>query len=78
MFRLRTEIFPCPHLSMQLWIVDERFPFFCSFLHHLGSELLLSHAKEHLVIKVIPEDTDARHLLVKRLHVCHLLVMFFL
>ena len=30
-----------------------------------------------LVLKVVPEDTDARHLFIKGFHVSHLFLMFF-
>lgn len=76
MFGLCPEILFHPHLSVKMRIIDEGQSLLRSLFNHLRSDFLLADSKERILVKVIPEDTDARHLLVKGLHVSHLSLMF--
>ena len=66
-----------PYLSMQMRIIDKWKTFVSRFFNHLWSNFLLANAKEGIVVRIIPEDTNARHLLIKGFHVGHLSLMFF-
>ena len=72
MLSLCLEVFFRPHLSMQMGIVDKRKAIVGSFFNHLRGYFLLTNTKERFVLRVIPKNTDARHLFVKPLHIGHL------
>lgn len=76
-FGLGTEILFCPNLAVQCGIVDEGLSLIGRLLYFARSKLFLSHAKEGMILRIIPEDSYRRHLLVEGLHVRHLCVMFF-
>ena len=75
--RLRTEIFFCPNLTMQMRVVDERKSFIGSFLNLLWRKLLLAHAKEGVIIRIEPENAYLRHGFIQGTHSVHLLLYFF-
>ena len=64
-FGLCLEEFFCPHLSVELRVVDEGFSFFRGVFDDGWGEFFFADAKEGVVGGVVPEDTDARHLLVE-------------
>ena len=75
--RLCLEVFFHPYLPMQLGIVDKWKTFFGCFFNHLRRYFLLTNTKKSFVLRVIPKNTDARHLFVEGLHVGHLFLMIF-
>lgn len=75
MLGLRLEIFLRPYLSVQMRIVKERKSIDGSIFYHLRSHLLFANAKERVIRRIVPEDTYARHLLVKGFHRSHLLLV---
>ena len=78
MLGLRTEVFLCPNLSMQMGIVDEGHAFFGSFLHLFGSKFLFANAEKGMLFGIVPKDTHAWHLLVEGAHVIHLRLSVFI
>ena len=78
MLRLRPEVFLCPHRPMQLRIVDEGLAFFRSILYHLWCQLLLTHPKQRMVLRIVPKDSHTRHLLDEETHILHLCLMVFI
>ena len=77
MLRLCLEVFFHPHLPVQMGIVDKRKAFVGCFFNHLRRYFLLANTKERFVLRVIPKNTDARHLFIEGLHIGHLFLMFF-
>ena len=75
MFRLCLKIFLCPHLPVQLGIVDEGLAFLCCIFHFSWRQLFLAHPEKSVVFWVVPKDSDTWHLLIKCLHVFHLCIM---
>ena len=63
---------------MQMWIIDERLSFLSGLLHLSWSQLFFAHSEKGVVFGVVPENSHARHLLVKRTHIVHLRFMLFL
>ena len=78
MLGLRTEVFLCPNLSMQMGIVDEGHTFFGSFLYLLGGQFLFANAEEVMLVGIVPKDAHAWHLLVKGTHIVHLRLSVFI
>ena len=72
---LGAEVLLRPNLAVQLRIVDEGHTILGCLLHHLGCDLLLVHPKEAVLLGVILEYYDARHLLIADLHGGHLSLM---
>ena len=70
--RLSLKVFPLPYLTMELGVVDERYTFLSCFFYYLRGEFFLVDTKEIVVLWVVPEDSNARHLLVEGLHILHL------
>ena len=78
MLGLRTEVFLCPNLSMQMGIVDEGHTFFGGFLYLLGGQFLFANAEEVMLVGIVPKDAHAWHLLVEGTHVVHLRLSVFI
>ena len=76
-FSLCLKIFLGPYLSVQMRVIDKGKTFVGSFFNHLRSYFFLTNAKKGFVVRVVPEDANTRHLLVKGFHVSHLPPMFF-
>ena len=77
MFGLCLKVFFHPYLSVQMRIVDKGKALVGSFLYHLRRDFFLTNAKKGFVLWIVPEDSNARHLFIKSLHVGHLFIMFF-
>ena len=75
-FGLCLKILLGPYLSVQTRIVDKRNTFISRFFNHFWGNFLLANAKKGIVVRVVPEDTNAGHLLVKGLHIPHLSLVF--
>ena len=73
MFGLSFEVFP----HVQKRVINEGESPVSSFLYHFRRYLFFANAKERFILKVIPEDTDARHLFIEDFHVGHQLLTFF-
>ena len=77
MLSLSLKILFHPYLTVQMWIVDKRNSFIGSLLNHLRSNLFFTNTKEVVFFRVVPKDSDTRHLLVESLHIGHLSLMLF-
>ena len=65
-------------LSLHIRITDKGAPFLCRLFDHLRSDFFLTHAKETMIGRIVPENAHARHLLIERAHVIHLSSPFFI
>ena len=74
---LGLKVFFHPYLPVQMRIVDKGKALVGCFFNHFRRYLLLADTKERFVLRVIPKNTDARHLFVESLHISHLHLMFF-
>lgn len=76
MLGLGTKVFFGPYLPVKVWVVNEWDSVLSSFLHSLRSQFFFVNTKERMVLRVIPEDSHARHLLIECSHTFHLSLMF--
>ena len=76
-FGLCTEVLLSPNLTVQFGVVYEGHASFGRSLNVSGSNLFLIYPKQIMLLLVVPEDSDAGHLLVERFHVSHLGLMLF-
>ncbi len=65
MFSLSLEIFFCPNITVQFGIVYKRHTFLCGLLNITRRNLFLMNSKEAVLLRVIPEDSNAWHLLIE-------------